>query len=134
MVEIVRGEEYKERGSKFYGLVARIDSVRQFNRFLEQVKKEYKKACHYCYAYRVDELVAGEQESFFADTVYKEKSSNDGEPSGVGAALLNLLKAGGHSNTAVIVVRYYGGTMLGVGNLIRAYSVAAKSSLVALNI
>ena len=127
MKEIARGEQYKEKGSKFLGFFAQVESVAEFKQFMELVKKEHKSASHYCYAYIIDEKAAGDQLSIFDDRIHKEKYSNDGEPSGCGNALLDLLKRGNRENCAVIVVRYFGGVLLGSGNLIRAYATAGKN-------
>ena len=125
-MDIHRSAPYTEKGSKFFGYFARVESVTQFNAFMDAVKAEHKKASHYVFAYIVNEKVAGEQVSMFSDVVHKEKYFNDGEPSGCGNALLTLLKSHGVENAACIVVRYFGGILLGSGNLVRAYSTAAK--------
>jgi len=127
-VDIFRGAPYTEKGSKFYGYFARIESVAEFKAFMESVKGEHKKAGHYVFAYIVNEKVAGDQVSLFDDRIHKEKYSNDGEPSGCGNALLSLLKPKGE-NVALIVVRYFGGVLLGSGNLISAYSTAGKVAI-----
>jgi|GEM_PF-2855682 len=127
-MKLVRGTPYSEKGSKFYGYFAHVESVAEFKEFMESVKAEHKKASHYVFAYIVNERVAGDQMSLFDDRVRKEKYSNDGEPSGCGNALLSLLKPKG-DNVALIVVRYFGGILLGSGNLIRAYSTAGKAAI-----
>lgn len=130
LMEIIRGEVYSERGSKFFGYVAHVNSVAEFKEFMRLVEKEHgKKASHFCYAYVVDELVSGNQMSFFNDVVHKEKYSNANEPSGCGNALLTLLKSNNLQNLAIIVVRYFGGILLGSGNLIRAYATAGKNAV-----
>ena len=127
-MEIMRGVPYVEKGSKFYGYFVHVESVTEFKAFMEVVKSEHKKASHYVFAYIVNERVAGNRVSLFDDRVRKEKYSNDGEPSGCGNALLSLLKPRGE-NIALIVVRYFGGVLLGSGNLIRAYSTAGKAAI-----
>lgn len=128
-MEIIQGEPYNEKGSKFFGFFACIESVAEFKGFMDTVKAKYKKASHYCYAYTVNELIAGNQISLFNDRIHKEKYSNDHEPSGCGNSLLTLLKSNGVENGAIIVVRYFGGVLLGSGNLIRAYFTAGKNAI-----
>jgi putative IMPACT (imprinted ancient) family translation regulator len=125
-VEIVRGAEYKEKGSKFFGYFARVESAAEFKAVLERIEGEHKHASHAVFAYVVNERVAGDQVSLFDDRVRKEKFSNAGEPSGCGNAVLDLLKSRKVENGAVVVVRYFGGVLLGSGNLIRAYREAAR--------
>jgi len=127
-MDITRSEPYSEKGSKFFGYSAHVESVAEFKAFMDTVKAEHKKASHYVFAYIINEKVAGDQVSLFDDRVRKEKYSNDGEPSGCGNALLSLLKPKG-DNIALIVVRYFGGVLLGSGNLIRAYSTAGKAAI-----
>ena len=128
-MDVFNGSEYKEKGSKFFGYLVKIESSKQVTEILAELKKEHKHAGHFCYAYRVNELVSGAQISIFQDKTYKEKYSNDGEPSGVGMALMNLLVNSKIEDCVVVVVRYWGGVLLGSGNLIRAYVTAAKSAL-----
>ena len=127
-MQFSQGKPYIEKGSKFFGFFANVESVAEFKTFMELVQKEHKKASHYCFAYIVNERKAGEQLSLFDDRVYKEKCSNAGEPSGCGNALLTLLKSNKIENGAIIVVRYFGGVLLGSGNLIRAYATAGKNA------
>jgi len=118
----VCGETCTEKGSKFFGVLAQVDNVMQFNDFMAEIKKEHRKASHYCSAYNIHEkTLIGEN--------MKQKYSNDGEPSGCGNALLTLLKSNKLENHAVIVVRYFGGALLGSGNLFRAYATAGKAAI-----
>ncbi|HIS90759.1 MAG TPA: YigZ family protein, partial [Candidatus Faecisoma merdavium] len=81
-----------------------------------EVKKIYKDATHYCYAYILDNF---------------EKASDDGEPSGTaGLPILNVLKKENLNHVLCIVIRYFGGIKLGAGGLIRAYSNATKESII----
>jgi putative IMPACT (imprinted ancient) family translation regulator len=105
---------YKEKGSRFYGLSAEVNTAEEFAAFLKEVKREYKGARHYCWAY----IIEG-----------SERRTNDGEPSGCGEVLLSLLKTRNLKNHAVVVVRYFGGVQLGVGNLIKAYRTAGEGCL-----
>ena len=128
-MEIIKGDCYTEKGSKFFGFFCEIKSTNEFKTFMELLKKEHKRAGHFCYAYTVNEPVAGNQISLFNDKVLKEKYSNAGEPSGCGNALLNLLKQNKLQDCALIVVRYFGGILLGSGNLIRAYATSGKYAI-----
>lgn len=102
--------------SKFIALTYHIDSLNEINNKLEEVKKIYKDATHYCYAYILDNF---------------EKVSDDGEPSGTaGLPILNVLKKENLNRVLCIVIRYFGGVKLGAGGLIRAYSNATKESII----
>lgn len=93
--------------SKFYGILIPINNVDEVKTQLSNIRKEYPKATHYCYAYRIDNL---------------EKSNDDGEPSGTaGRPMLEYLKNNDLDNVLAIVVRYFGGIKLGAGGLVRAY-------------
>lgn len=129
----IEGPEYKEKGSKFFGIYAQIESVDEFKKILADVKRKFKGANHYCYAYIVDESQAGDQMDLFNRTVYREKYTNDNEPGAVGAAMMDVLKRSGRKNSAVIVVRYFGGILLGVGGMIRAYREATEILMKHLN-
>lgn len=88
--------------------------------FIEQIKKEHWSATHNCSAY-----VVGERDQF-------QKQSDDGEPSGTaGKPILEVIKQQGMKHTVVVVTRYFGGTMLGAGGLIRAYTEATVAGLAA---
>ena len=110
--------EYKEKGSRFIGYARHIASREDFQAFMEYVKKAHHKARHHCWGYSIgiDQL--------------EERSSDDGEPSGsAGRPILNQIKSFELHQIAVIVVRYFGGTKLGVPGLIRSYKLAAKAAL-----
>ena len=99
--------------SKFYGILSPIESVEEAKNLLVEIRKEYPKATHYCYAYIVDG---------------KEKSSDDGEPSGTaGRPILEFLKNKELENIICVVVRYFGGIKLGASGLIRAYVDSSKN-------
>ena len=94
--------------SRFIAIFLPLDDENKFKEILSAIKLEYKKAKHYCYAYRIGSL--------------KSKSSDDGEPSGTaGRPLLQLLHNKELTNCALIVVRYFGGVKLGAGKLLRTY-------------
>ena len=99
--------------SKFIAIKKDLTSLDEVKPFLLELKKEYKKATHICYAY----VYKGE--------VVSEKCSDDGEPSGTaGYPILNVIKKKNLTNVLVAVVRYFGGIKLGAGGLTRAYTKA----------
>lgn len=109
---------FKDRGSKFLGYSFPILSIDDIKAKINEVKKEHPKATHHCFAYRIgiDGL------SF--------RASDDGEPSGsAGRPILGQIDSAGLTNVLVIIVRYYGGTMLGVPGLINAYKTATAEAL-----
>ncbi|MES2891245.1 MAG: YigZ family protein [Bacteroidota bacterium] len=107
--------EFKDRGSKFVGYAFPIDSVDAFKQRLQQLKKEHPKAAHHCFAYRL-----GTDGNVF-------RVSDDGEPSGsAGKPILGQLDSKEVTDMAIVVVRYFGGTLLGVPGLINAYKTAAS--------
>lgn len=114
---------YKEKGSKFFAYAFPISSELDFKNVLTDLKKEHHQARHHCYAF-----VLKPDKSLF-------RYSDDGEPSGTaGAPIYGQLQSFEVTNTAIIVVRYFGGTKLGVGGLIHAYREAAKDALSKTNI
>lgn len=107
--------EFKDRGSKFIAYAFPIETVDDFKKQLHILKKEHAKAVHHCFAYRI-----GTDGNNF-------RSSDDGEPSGTaGKPILGQIDSKELANVAVIVVRYWGGTLLGVPGLINAYKMAAS--------
>jgi uncharacterized YigZ family protein len=110
--------EFKERGSKFIAYAYPIETVDDFKKLLQNLKKEHPKAVHHCFAYRI-----GTDGNNF-------RVSDDGEPSGTaGRPILGQIDSKAITNTAVIVVRYFGGTLLGVPGLINAYKTATTLAL-----
>ena len=110
------------RGSEFLGHVRPVDSVEAAEAFVEAVRAEYADATHNVPAYRVRADADGE--------FLRQYSSDDGEPTGsAGKPALNVLTQRNLENVAVVVTRYYGGTNLGVGGLVRAYSRAVTEAL-----
>ncbi len=110
--------EFKDRGSKFIAYAFPIETTDDFKKQMQLLKKEHPKAVHHCFAYRI-----GTDGNNF-------RSSDDGEPSGTaGKPILGQIDSKGITNAAVIVVRYWGGTLLGVPGLINAYKTAAALAL-----
>ncbi len=110
--------EFKERGSTFLAYAFPILTADDFKKHLQQLKKEHPKAAHYCVGYRLG-LDAN-----------NHRVSDDGEPSGsAGKPILGQIDSKQLTNTLVIVVRYFGGTLLGVPGLINAYKTAASLAL-----
>jgi uncharacterized YigZ family protein len=110
--------EFKDRGSKFIAHAFPIETADDFKKQLQTLKKEHPKAVHHCFAYRI-----GTDGNNF-------RSSDDGEPSGTaGKPILGQIDSKELVNVAVIVVRYWGGTLLGVPGLINAYKVSAAMAL-----
>ncbi len=97
--------------SRFIGFVYRVSTEKEVQSIIQKVKKQHHQANHHCYAF-----VIGEHNEI-------QKANDDGEPGGTaGMPILNVLKNHDLKNTLVIVTRYFGGTKLGAGGLIRAYS------------
>lgn len=110
--------EFKDRGSKFLAHAFPIADVADFKKKLQELKEEHPKAVHHCFAYRL-----GTDGNNF-------RSSDDGEPSGTaGKPILGQIDSKGLTNIAVIVVRYFGGTLLGVPGLVHAYKTATSFAL-----
>ncbi len=109
---------YKEKGSKFVARAFHVEDVEEAKGYLLQMKKEYHDARHHCYAFRIQP----ENEIF--------RSSDDGEPSGTaGKPILNQILSAELFDVLVVVVRYFGGTKLGVSGLIRSYKTASRDAI-----
>ena len=109
---------YKDKGSKFYGYAIPIKTAKEAKETLEILKRKHSNAGHFCYAYQ-----------FGIETTYY-RVSDDGEPSNsAGLPIYGQLQAFNVTNTLIVVIRYFGGTKLGVGGLINAYRTTAKLSL-----
>lgn len=109
---------FRDRGSKFYGFAYPFNDPDELKELLEPLKKEHPKAVHHCYAYRIG--VDG----------LEYRANDDGEPSGsAGAPILGQIDSMGLTNVIVVVVRYFGGTLLGVPGLINAYRQTTASAL-----
>ena len=103
------------KNSRFITRLVKITKKDEVEDILNNLKKEYPKATHYCYAYIVND--------------YK-KTSDDGEPGGTaGMPILNVLEKEDMTSVIAIVVRYFGGIKLGAGGLVRAYSSSVRDTL-----
>jgi uncharacterized YigZ family protein len=109
---------YKEKGSKFIALAFPVQNEEEVKQHLEDAKKDYYDARHHCYAYMLGK--DGE--------VYR--TNDDGEPNhSAGDPILGQIKSNNLTFVLIIVVRYFGGTKLGVGGLINAYKTAALEAI-----
>ena len=111
-------EEFKDKGSRFIAYAFPLQSKDAVKKILLELKKEHVKAVHHCFAYRI-----GIDGNNF-------RVSDDGEPSGsAGKPILNQIDSKQLTNILVVVVRYFGGTLLGVPGLINAYKTATSLAL-----
>ena len=107
--------EYKDRGSKFLAYADPILTTTDFKKNLNNFKKEHSKAVHHCFAYRL------------GFTGNEFRASDDGEPSGTaGKPILGQIDSKKLTYVGIIVVRYFGGSLLGVPGLINAYKTVAS--------
>lgn len=110
--------EFKDRGSKFLAYAYPIASSEDVKEKLQLLKKEHPKAVHHCYAYRI------------GTDGLQYRANDDGEPSGsAGKPILGQIDSMGVTNVLVVVVRYFGGSLLGVPGLINAYKTATHDAL-----
>lgn len=121
----------KVLNSKFIAVAVPVAAKEAATNMLGSLRKKHFDATHVCYAYRLIGAENGDQLSLgFSATGIIEKSSDDGEPSGTaGKPILNALKTKSLCNALVAVIRYYGGTNLGIGGLVRAYGDAALAAV-----
>lgn len=114
---------FKDRGSKFIARAFPASTEDQVKNILEDLRKEYHDARHHCYAY-----ILGVDKS-------AHRYNDDGEPSGTaGRPIFGQLQSNDLTNTLVVVIRYFGGTKLGVSGLINAYKTATANALEAARI
>lgn len=107
------------KNSRFITLLIPVFDDTDINKIFEEVKLEYPKATHYCYAYITKTF---------------KKASDDGEPGGTaGMPMLNVLEKEGMINTLAITIRYFGGIKLGAGGLVRAYSKSVRDAIISAN-
>jgi len=110
--------EIVEKKSRFIANIAPVNSEEEAIEFIEGIRKKYYDARHNCYAYIIGEN--GE----------KKKCSDDGEPQrSAGMPMMDVLENQGYFNIVAVVTRYFGGTLLGVGGLIRVYQGAVIKAL-----
>lgn len=109
---------FKEKGSKFFGYAFPVSSEEGVKEHLENLKKQHHTARHFCYAWQLGKSY----ESY--------RANDDGEPSNsAGMPIYGQLQSFDVTNALVVVVRYFGGTKLGVGGLIQAYKTTAQMAL-----
>lgn len=113
-------DEYIVNKSRFIGSAAPVETPEQALAFLDKIRQQYKDATHNCYAY-----IIGKNAGIM-------RYSDDGEPGGTaGMPIIEVMKARGVVDCAVVVTRYFGGILLGTGGLLRAYTKSAKDTLTA---
>ena len=114
---------YKDKGSKFYAFAYPVQTIEQIKEILAEKRKEYYDARHVCYAY----MLGYEREVF--------RANDDGEPSGTaGRPILGQINSTNLTDILIIVVRYFGGTLLGTSGLIQAYKTSAAEAIAAATI
>lgn len=109
---------FKDRGSRFLAFATPVYSVDEIKPLLDFYRKEYHDARHHCYAYMI-----GYEKNIW-------RTNDDGEPSGTGGKpILGQINSKGLTNVLIVVIRYFGGTLLGVSGLINAYRSAASDAI-----
>lgn len=109
---------FKDRGSKFIAYIYPVKQEQDVKLFLSELKKEHHGARHHCYAYRLG-----------ADKL-NYRTNDDGEPSGTaGKPIFGQIQSNDLTDILIVVVRYFGGTLLGTGGLINAYRNAATEAI-----
>lgn len=110
--------EYTEKKSRFLGEIHPAASEQEALEILAGIRKKYYDARHHCYSW------------ILGDEGMQKKASDDGEPSGTaGVPMLKVLEGAGLRNVIAVVTRYFGGTLLGTGGLVRAYTSAVQAAL-----
>jgi uncharacterized YigZ family protein len=110
--------EFKDRGSRFLGFCIPVNTLDHVKIELKKLKELHPKAVHHCYAYRLG----------FDQNLYR--ANDDGEPSGsAGKPILGQIDSFGLTNILIVIVRYFGGSLLGVPGLINAYRTAAQEAI-----
>lgn len=108
--------EYVEKKSRFIGFAAPVSTAEEAANLVAKEKAKYYDARHWCYAYRL-------RDGF-------QKYSDDGEPQGTaGLPILDILQRKNITDCIIIVTRYFGGTLLGTGGLVRSYSAAGNAAI-----
>ena len=112
--------EITEKKSRFIADMFPVTTEEEANMYIEQVRKKYYDARHHCFAYVLN------------DDPVVERFSDDGEPSGTaGKPILDVIKGAELKNTLIVVTRYFGGTLLGTGGLVRAYTASSREAVAA---
>ena len=115
--------EITEKKSRFIADMFPVESEEEANMYIEQVRKKYYDARHHCFAYVLNEEPV------------VERFSDDGEPGGTaGKPILDVIKGAELKNTLIVVTRYFGGTLLGTGGLVRAYTASSREAVQAADI
>lgn len=109
---------FRDRGSRFIAVARPVSSQEEIKSVLEELRKEYHDARHHCYAW----MLTPDRQVW--------RVNDDGEPSGTaGRPIIGQINSHGLTNILVVVIRYFGGTLLGVSGLINAYRSAAEDAL-----
>lgn len=117
-IQFVSEGSYREKGSKFLGFACPVQTEEEIGERLAELKKRFHDARHHCYAWRL------------GPEMERTRTSDDGEPSNsAGPPIFGQIQSRGLTDVLVVVVRYFGGTLLGVGGLINAYRTAAADAL-----
>ncbi|WP_338791643.1 YigZ family protein [Bernardetia sp. Wsw4-3y2] len=110
--------EYKEKGSKFLAFAFQVRTEDEIKERLDELRKKYYDARHHCYAYQL-----GQNGELW-------RANDDGEPNhSAGTPILNQIKSFNITDVLVVVIRYFGGTKLGVSGLINAYKTSTQEAL-----
>jgi len=110
--------QFKDKGSKFIAFAFHVETEDEIKQYQEKIRIEYHDARHHCYAY-----ILGPEKKIY-------RANDDGEPSSsAGKPILGQIRSYELTNTLIIVIRYFGGVLLGVGGLINAYKTAASEAL-----
>ncbi len=117
-IKSTAGGLYKEKGSRFIAIASPVSSQEEIKKILEENRKKYHDARHHCYAWML-----GYERNMW-------RSNDDGEPSGTaGKPILGQINSFELTDVLIVVIRYFGGKLLGTGGLITAYSSAASDAL-----
>lgn len=109
---------YKEKGSRFIAFAYAVSDQNEIKPIIDKLRKEHHEARHHCYAYMI-----GKERTMW-------RVNDDGEPSGTaGRPILGQINSSGLTNILIVVIRYFGGTLLGVSGLINAYKTAAAQAI-----
>lgn len=122
-IEVPAEGLYKEKGSKFLSFLYHVETEDEVKQLIEKLRKEYHDARHHCYAY----ILGTEKQTY--------RANDDGEPSGTaGRPIHGQLLSFEVTNVLLVVVRYFGGVLLGASGLANAYKIAAREALSAATI